>query len=115
MDGYLQQMAVPDYGPNPWAQATTDANNQLQNSSYQSAIGIPQGQWNIQNQQGQMDSFAKSSGVGYPTFPNSAGIGSQVPFAAPQQQQQPAQSPITADSGSRGFTPWSLSGEALSR
>lgn len=82
---------------------------------------------------GQMAQFGGGSGggqqqSGYPAYPNAFGLGDTSSFSsqeqafnpqpaavgAPSFQAQPLNQPAS-DSSSRGFNPWSLSGEANSR
>jgi hypothetical protein len=54
--------------------------------------------------------------MGYPTYPNAAGVGSQTagvtPPAAPQQSQQAPQKNEIPDATARGMSPYSLIGDA---
>lgn len=87
---------------------------------------ISQGNQNLAQMQTGIQNYAQSSAP-YPTFQNSAGIGSQSAFSGPPPTSQPAlqvdasnqgSSSVAAQQpymGSTGFNPWSLKGEALSR
>ncbi len=105
---------------NPWAVTSDTKNPYLAgfDSATDSALsGIPQVQKNIEGMQGQMNSQ-------YPTYPNPYGIGSgssqgdtgAVPGTAsnPNYLTKPV-SVTVPDSASRGFNPWSLTGESNAR
>ena len=90
---------------NPYAaQATADTNAANQAQQYS--------QSNIQAMQGQFDKAAGN----YPSFPNTFGLGNSQGLGGAQATGP--QGPVTQpgnDSGSRGFNPWSLVGEATAR
>ncbi len=99
-DGMAQVPTLnPWNGPNPFA-----------DGSGAQAQGATQGvQQNLQNTLNQ-----------YPAMPNSYGLGSQPsdPIAGAASNPDFNAQPITVavpDTASRGFNPWSLSGEANSR
>lgn len=119
---YMPYLGQPQYGANPWENVTNQSLGYYNQANTTASTQIPNLQNSIYNTQNQMQAYGGSSA--YPTFPNSSGIGSQNPssgvspmpvdnslMAANPQSQQQAQ-PV---SGSRGFNPWSLTGEALSR
>lgn len=117
-NGYLAPMAVPNYGPNPWQ-------GMIPGDSQAATAGLQQGQQNLQSMGQGMTSYANTSGGAYPTFPNSAGLGSQdggnssvqaaqAPAAAPSAPA-PDFSTALSDASSRGGNPWSFKGEAMSR
>lgn len=89
---------------NPWTQFTdvTDATKTAQS--------------NVQNLQGQL----KDAQNDYPAMQNTYGLGGPVAPAQAGSDSNPSydSKPITSDagsSGSRGFNPWSLQGEATAR
>jgi hypothetical protein len=108
--GYLAPLQQREW-KNPWMDVASSDATMAQE-------GIQQGQGKIESMQGQLESYQQQSGA-YPSFPNSGGFGSQNPFAGtPEEQGKPSMnvpsqnsSPLP-DSGSRGFNPWSLEGEA---
>lgn len=77
-----------------------------------SAAGAQAGQYASSNIQQLQAQSAKAAG-GYPAMPNSYGLGNSSSFA-PTAPAGPITQPAQ-DSGSRGFNPWSLVGEASSR
>lgn len=97
-NGYMAELTQRDYGQNPW---------QVEDFSHQ----IDQGQKNMQGMQGKMDQFAQASSP-YPSFPNSAGLGSQNAYSQGGQSGSVIAPPT---SGTTTVNPWSFQGEALSR
>lgn len=115
-NGYLAPLTQSDYGANPWA-STPGETEAIQTQ-------VNQGTQNVQNMATAGANYAQQSAP-YPSYPNSAGLGSQNAFGAPAVQVDAtnaasssavsAASATPTDSGSRGFNPWSLRGEAMSR
>lgn len=114
-NGYLAVPAPTDYGANPWASAPGET-AQIQTQ-------VDQGTQNVQDMGSAMQTYATQSAA-YPSFPNSAGVGSQSAFGAapaqapalqanPQNAWGAMQDPV--NSNSQGFSPYSLRGEAMSR
>lgn len=111
--GYVGWAPQVDYGTNPWQ--VDDVTGQMQ-----------AGTQNLQNMGAAAQNYSNASSP-YPTLPNSAGLGSQNAFQPPQSSNvgapslqanpQTGGSPLYTppDAGSRGFNPWSLQGEAMSR
>ncbi len=96
---------------NPWS--SMGAQDQMAQTQ-----GTQQANQNVNNLQGQMANYAGNANA-YPTMSNSYGIGEQ-PSAVPGQAAGPSfqTQPLNVtmpDSGSRGFNPWSLSGESNAR
>lgn len=105
-------LQAPDYGTNPWASLTDQANASLQ-ASQGAQAQLPGIQSRVNALSGQAQSLAKPDP--YPSFPNSSGIGSQIPYpTAPSAPEQAGPTPMDPNASSRGFNPWSLTGEALS-
>lgn len=109
-EGYAIIPEVNTWGENPYLQGAQETiGNAVQ--------GLQTSQGRMGSLQGQMASM--SQGGGYPAMANDYGLGdtsSAFPGAASNPSY--AQSPITTggtDNSSRGFNPWSLTGEALSR
>lgn len=103
--GYINYL-TPNYGSNPWSSQAGSQQNQYMASA--SAAAMPNQGQGYQNLQTQLQQYQSQ----YPSFPNSMGLGSQVPY---QSTAQPQQAPLEPTNTSRGFNPWSLQGEALSR
>lgn len=114
-NGYQATVAIPDYGPNPWA-------GQVQGDSAYASQQTAQSQQALGAAQQTMTNYSNATAP-YPTYPNSAGVGSQNAFgSAPPQAASPAPAtPTISGDGmlgtttSSGFNPWSLKGEALAR
>lgn len=111
-NGYLAPLPQQNW-ENPWAGiASAD--------SATAATGVPEG---MQNLQGMQDASAQYSQMSapYPSFPNSAGLGSQNAFSAAPPTPAFAPSPGVHGGSefsppvSQGFNPWSLSGESNAR
>lgn len=103
MPQYLDMLEIPDYGPNPWSGMAQGAQGDA-NTASAAAAGIPGAQQNIAQSASDMQAYAQSTS--YPTMPNDYNLGSQN--SGGSQSSDPGAS-------SRGFNPWSLKGEALSR
>lgn len=121
-NGYAQMLAPQNWGANPFSAGINAANTQMnQDGSY----GAGQAQAYQQNMGKMQSQYAGIQGLdssSYPTFPNSGGFGSQSAFgeapATPSISQGMGSAPLAQAapmSGSTGFNPWSLQGEALSR
>lgn len=114
-NGYQSTVAIPDYGPNPWS-------GMIPGDSQAAQTGVQQGLQNLQGQAQGMTDYANLTSP-YPTFPNSAGLGSQSAFGQVSQASAPPMAaPQSSDvasalseSSSRGGNPWSFKGEAMSR
>lgn len=105
-------VAVGSVPYNPYSAAVSDASAQLG-----STVAAAQTQTQ-QAQQAQADGTQAmnqyGAATGYPSYPNQAGLGTQVPFA-PQPPTSPTTTSGDPGATSRGFNPWSLTGEANAR
>ena len=105
-NGYATAVNPISNTPNPW---NTD---KVYTQAQQAGQSINQSMGNLYDQMNTLNG-------GYPAMQNSFGLGAQVgPVAGAQSGQDYMTTPIsqgTPDSSSRGFNPWSLTGEALSR
>lgn len=91
-------------GDNPWAEITNQSLSNL-NTSLAAQASIPEAEYKMQ---------AKASS--YPAMTNTYGIGMNQATPAPSYQPPTQIKPQTQpDASSRGYNPWSLQGEALSR
>ncbi len=104
-NGYAQMLAPVDYGTNPWSGMVASQNGNVQTANAAQAMLPGIGQQMAGDTQN-MNNYAQSTAP-YPAQPNAYGLG--APLAQPTTQG--------TDQGitSRGMTPWSLQGEALSR
>lgn len=98
-------LEAPEMGPNPWTALA-------QQSESTAMERMPQLQANVDAAQSQVTQFQGQNN--YPTFPNAMGLGSQNPLSTPQPPQAPS-AKAEPSATSRAFSPWSLTGEALSR
>lgn len=107
-NGYMQPMQVPDYGTNPWSPLVAG-----QNANVQAANGaqaqLPKLGQDLGGQIQNLNNYANSTA--YPATPNAFGLGAPL---MPMQQDSSQGKGDPSDT-SRGFNPWSLQGEALSR
>ena len=104
-------MTNPWAAPDPYAQAISQATGNI-NNAY---AGMDQSQMALQGLQNQQSQMTE----GYPAMSNAYGLGQQVdPMAGAASNPDYATNPITVpvpDTASRGFNPWSLTGEANAR
>lgn len=107
-NGYLPLVDVPSQAGNPWSSPLGQQEAMLSRAVGFQAM-IPNYQASLDQQMSAMNGYALSTQ--YPSYPNEFGLGSQTPFGAPSTPTQPA----NPSASSRGFNPWSLMGEALSR
>lgn len=116
-NGYLDALPQQNY-TNPWAGVGE------QDQAYATAQQ-GQSQQNMNNMQQTYNNYAGQTAP-YPTFPNSAGLGSQNAYAQPQPEISPMITPslggsqntdsnLNTNTSLRGANPWSLSGEANAR
>jgi hypothetical protein len=113
-NGYLSFLPTPDYGTNPWTSLVQTQQGNVNNAQNAAGSMLPMMQNQLQGQVQAFQQFANTSG--YPSWPNPAGLGTQIGLAPTQQatsQNQTASQP--ADISSRGLNPWSLKGEAMAR
>jgi hypothetical protein len=126
-DGLSSQGGSTQNSPSPWGGAAPAAssNNPYLNAYAQSSAQLYPAQMAAQQQMGNIQSQQQS---GYPAYPNAYGLGNTSSFTqAPNYQANPAAQSAPAsyqaqpvdisatDASSRGFNPWSLSGEANAR
>ena len=103
-------------GANPWDSILSQGQNMAGQDQQLSQNQMNLSQQNLQSQMQQASQF----GSQYPSYPNAAGAGNQQ---AGQMQAPPMEgagsqglgSTQYPDPTSRGFNPWSLTGEAMSR
>lgn len=103
----MDQLPIPSQS-NPYsglASQAMDSYNQA-NSSLGQIPGLQQNIANQTQQAGQFSAQMSPQQQGYPSFSNPYGLGSQNPLSQDKAQQNPN------DSGNRGYTPYSLIGEA---
>lgn len=108
---------------NPYASQIQGQESQYTNQASQYSAQLPQMQQQMaQGQQG-VNNF-QSNSSSYPSYPNSAGAGSQTAGQAIPQVAAPSMqgsgdagvgTDMTAADTSHGFNPWSLQGEAMTR
>ncbi len=108
---YVDYLPVPQYGENPWtlySQQSQSAVNKANNAS----STLNEDSMQLQQQMQDYNQYADQSA--YPTMPNDYGLGTQAGAPATGNYNTTSEK---GDPGatSRGFNPWSLQGEALSR
>lgn len=113
-------MQAQAYSSDPYAQPLANATSQIGMDSNQA--NAMQGQ--LQSQSMQMMGQLGQQQNSYPSYPNSAGAGSQMSgYNMNQMQSPPTQGTVGAPASqsinpytaSQGFNPWSMQGEAMSR
>lgn len=101
---------MPTESQNPWTQ-------QLNNDQAAGAMLDPYRQQTLSQVQGQMSNYAGDASQ-YPAMANAYGLGQSQPIPGAASNPGYLSQPITVtvpDTASRGFNPWSLTGEANAR